>query len=213
MDLIAIAGSARTIANFVEVGGLSNTVAELGIQAAEDALSKVHHAEDKRSQVWSAVNHLEAAQVAVRDTLRRNDTVLFHLLPIKHDELRQKRAYIFGLQAICYRYLGEKELTDRALSAIDHIYADIFNVEGSADKKRWQTIRNVALLYSPLSWVDLERAEWQAWRGTTPPYEKDWLGLLAYEPYREGGSFTAALRRRLNATWQEAPGDLVSLGE
>jgi hypothetical protein len=210
MDLFATAGSARAIAKFVEGGGLSNAVADLGIEAAEDALSKVNHADDKRSQVWSAVNHLESAQVAAKDAFQRGKMVLFYLRSLKGMEVLTKRAYIFGLQAICYRYLGEKELMDRALSGIDYIY-DV-EVEEFDWKNRSPLVGGPAVVgffLSPFNWADFARVEWQGRRGTLPPYEKGWLGYTG-NPYEGPGRFTVALRRRLNATWQEAPRDLVS---
>jgi hypothetical protein len=59
MDLGVAAKAAGTVVRFVEGGPLAEALAELNMNAALSALNKAKTAEDKRAQVWSAVNHLK----------------------------------------------------------------------------------------------------------------------------------------------------------
>jgi hypothetical protein len=118
IDLVLAAESVNTIVELVEGGALESTLADLGLIAAKDALSKVPHAEDKRAQVWSAVNHLEEADSVLRTTLQTRGKRLANLNEVGLQQMIEKRRYLIGLMAVCYRYLGERALTERALSAI-----------------------------------------------------------------------------------------------
>ena len=56
-DLVVAAKLAGTALKFVEGGPLAEALAALNLQAAISALNKTQDAKDKRSQVWSAINH------------------------------------------------------------------------------------------------------------------------------------------------------------
>lgn len=121
IDLVATVKTARSIANAVEGGAVENTFANLGLQAAKDALSKVSYAQAKSKQVWSAVNNLEAAEAALKDTIQNRGTRLLYSNVNALFNAIFKRAYILGLMAVCYRYLGERALTERTLSIIPDV--------------------------------------------------------------------------------------------
>jgi hypothetical protein len=118
IDLVLAAESVNKLFEFVEGGALESTLADLGLVAAKDALSKVPHAEDKRAQVWSAVNHLEEAESGLRRTIQTRGNRLMFVNQPGFREMIDKRRYILGLMAVCYRYLGERALTERTLSTI-----------------------------------------------------------------------------------------------
>jgi hypothetical protein len=113
MELVAAVRSVKAVSDFVEGGPLGNALADLGLEAAKDALIKAFYAKDKRSQIWSAINHLEEAEVALRKATQDRKILMtfFHIERLAH--LIIKRRYILGLMAICYRYLDERELAER----------------------------------------------------------------------------------------------------
>lgn len=60
--LVSALKAARSVVEFVEGGGLEQAIAEIDVRAALAAVAKASMANDPRSQVWSAVNHLEEAE-------------------------------------------------------------------------------------------------------------------------------------------------------
>ena len=114
MDLVVAAKTARTVVKFVEGGPLGDALTELNMTAAATALRKAGDAEDKRAQVWSAVNHLESAEAAIEKQLQRKR--LAALNPQRFGKVMSKYQFIKGLMAICYRYLDEEALAEQALA-------------------------------------------------------------------------------------------------
>jgi len=183
MELLTAVQGARAIANFVEGGPLANALADLGIAAARSAMSKALYAEDKRAQVWSAVNHLEQAEAALDSTLKKYGGVLMATRFTKAASLENKHRYVLALMAICYRYLGEKDLTDR-------------------------TCRSIQAVGVPMKWY-----HWGALPVTA-------CLLLAHYADQElisrPGRYLYdddTFVRRLNASWEEGPRELLSVRE
>jgi hypothetical protein len=184
IDLVLAAESVNTIVGVVEGGALESTLADVGLVAAKDALSKVPHAEDKRAQVWSAVNHLEEAESALRNTIKTRGNRLMFVNQLGLEVMIEKRRYILGLMAVCYRYLGERALTERTLSTIPG--AD----EGYAARlsNNWEAIFNVI---SPPWWKDAYGEPYKAWTEDIYKYN------------------IPAFSRSLMATWGSGPLDLL----
>jgi hypothetical protein len=197
MDLLAAVGSARAIANFVEGGELANALADLGLAAARDALSKIPYANAKTKPVESAINHLEAAEAATRDTIQNRGTRLFWSNEIALVEAIHKRRYILALMALCYRYLGEQELTRRTLSMIpgaDEGYeARIMTVDNAYSGHP----RYLVMLASPRFWASAAKIRWQ-------------MLLTKQQPWMEYKYDISSFQRRLTATWEEGPPDLLN---
>jgi len=73
-------------------------------------------ADGRRAQVWSAVNHLEAAAVALDSKLVWNPGQNSSRAPLWNGSiLASKRKCALALLAICYRYLGEESSYNKAL--------------------------------------------------------------------------------------------------
>ncbi|WP_305786708.1 hypothetical protein [Symbioplanes lichenis] len=111
MDLLASVKAAGTVVRFVEGGPLAEALAEINVEAALGALGKAAGARDRQAQVWSAVNHLEGAEAALRRKVtgsggRRQ----FVLRARNYVMLEQRYLRILALLAICYRYLNEEDL-------------------------------------------------------------------------------------------------------
>jgi hypothetical protein len=159
IDLVATVKTVRSIANAVEGGAVESTFADLGLQAAKDALSKVSYAQDKSQQVWSAVNHLEAAEAALRDIVQKRGARLLYSNLAALWEAIDKRRYILGLMAVCYRYLGERALTERMLSMIpdaDQGYEAIY------DRRALPAF--LVNLLSPGLWASVGKSVWHGER-------------------------------------------------
>lgn len=115
VDLVQSLQGAKQLSDFVDGGGLAEAVADIGVQAALDALKKLPQARDKRAQVWSAVNHLEHAEAAARTYLETRTEAKRFLRMTKLATMSDKRTYLLCLMAIGYTYLGERDLAERAL--------------------------------------------------------------------------------------------------
>jgi hypothetical protein len=198
IDLVVAARSANTIANVVAGGALESTLAALGLAAAKDALSKVSHAEDKRAQVWSAVNHLEEAESVLRTTIQTRG---YRLMWVDQPGLLlmiYKRRYILGLMAVCYRYLGEKTLAERTLSTIPG--ADEGYEVRITDPNDWRDVLNTGVqVYSPLAWKGMLQEESPYRMGL---FKGDWTGRYWYH--------VPSFSRSLRATWSSGPRDLLT---
>jgi hypothetical protein len=214
IDLVATVKTARSIANAIEGGAIESTFADLGLRAAKDALSKVLYAEDKSQQVWSAVNHLEAAEAALRDTLQKRGKRLLYSNMGALWEAIDKRRYILGLMAVCYRYLGERALTERTLSMIPH--AD----EGyqAISDRRWVPPA-LANLVSPSMWTDVGK---DMWRSEAAERTARRMGASQEAVARAGRialfnqQYTydiPSFSRSLTATWRNSPRDLLNFRE
>jgi len=118
MESIAIAvKTAGSAVRFVEGGPLAEALAQLNMSAAISALTKAGGAVDKISQVWSAVNHLEAAQAALDSKLQGpRGTAQVVLRANNYALLSAKRAYVLALMGICYLYLGEEQLAQDVIA-------------------------------------------------------------------------------------------------
>jgi hypothetical protein len=116
IELLTALKMAGTAARFVEGGPLAEGLAALGLSAALTSMDKAATADDKRSQIWSAINHLESAQAALESKLLgpRGKTQAM-LRGGNFLVLKMKRQYVLALMAICYRYLGEEDLAQQAI--------------------------------------------------------------------------------------------------
>ncbi|WP_406326802.1 hypothetical protein [Streptomyces sp. NBC_00203] len=115
IDLISALRVGQTVRGFIEGGPLTDALADLGLEAALDALGKSPDARDRRSQVWSAVNHLEAANAAYSSVVNKRGKFLTWTAPAHLELVVNRRRYILCLMAICYRYLEEEKLCHQAL--------------------------------------------------------------------------------------------------
>jgi hypothetical protein len=218
IDLVATVKTARSIANAVEGGAIESTFADLGLQAAKDALSKVPYAEDKEAQVRSAVTHLEGAEAALRTTIQNRGTRLLYSNINALAHAMFKRVYILGLMAVCYRYLGERALTERTLSmTLDA------KLEYAVKYIRGQPLAALPNLLSPLNWAGVVKDVWHqsraesearraARRAGASKEAEDEAARLAGEPYPYSYN-VASFSRSLTATWTESPGDLLNFRE
>jgi hypothetical protein len=131
LDLITTVQLAGSAVRFVEGGPLAEALAELNMRAAQSALNNAQAAKDKRAQVWSAVNHLEGALVALDSKLvGARGKVQVALRYGNWNILAYKRKYVLALLAICYRYLEEEKLAQQALESVRGEY-DPYKLHGN----------------------------------------------------------------------------------
>jgi hypothetical protein len=194
IDLVVAARSVNTIGSVVEGGALESTLADLGLAAAKDALSKVSYAEDKRAQVWSAVNHLEEAESALRTTIKTRGNRLMWVNQPSLLVMIYKRQYILGLMAVCYRYLGEKALTERTLSTIPG--AGEGYVVRLKEAKDLDVMRGYANIVLPFYWKAMFQKE------TEEAWKPGRQGRYSYD--------IPSFNRSLRATWSSGPRDLLT---
>jgi hypothetical protein len=162
IDVLAVLKGAKALADFVEGGPLANALADVGLQAAGDALRKVPHARAADAQVWSAVNHLEEALAAVEGIFARRGRLLVLGRMVHADNLLEKRDYILSLMAVCYRYLGEDELARQSFvraRALPPGYPNLDKLEAAIDANSAAMIAaGVAMFGNPMTWIDMRQA-------------------------------------------------------
>ncbi len=102
MTLVEVVKTSNAIKKFIEEDLLSH-LAQINLSAAASAMAAVNHAEDKRSAIWSVINHLEATEAIYYAKLNT-----FHRF-----EAAQCLLYIKALKAVVYHSLGEGKLVKR----------------------------------------------------------------------------------------------------
>jgi hypothetical protein len=125
IDVIASLKAANSIKKFVEGGGLAIALADIGLGAARDALIKVDAAKQPSAQVWSAINHLEGAEAALSQTFRRRKYLRW--IDINGlGNIFERRQIIGCLMAICYAYLGERQLAEEIFDRLNRLQEQMF---------------------------------------------------------------------------------------
>ena len=116
VDLIAGLRAAQSLSKFLDGPVFLDAIAEVGIQTAHTSLKRASLARDRPAQIWSVVNHLEQADVALRLRLTKFGGAIRITAPNLTMGLTNKRRYVLCLLAACYRYLHEDELAMQALN-------------------------------------------------------------------------------------------------
>ncbi len=152
MDLITSLTLVKRLSDFVEGGQLSAAMADAGIQAGVDALKTLPEVNDKRAQVWSAVNHLQYAEAALHAAITTNTGAKKLLRPLNLFALVDRREYLLCLLAACYRYLGEPILFEETLDQAESARA-ILNTSQAV-----MVPSAVFSMVNPATYVDIFRA-------------------------------------------------------
>jgi hypothetical protein len=127
-QIIAAAKQLSSLHAFITKGELADLIGEIELEAAKDALHKSKIAKDTKSQVWSAVNHLEAAHVSFEKQYRGKGRG--YNLPgrvFQLDNIAAKDRWCLFLMATCYAYLEEYQLFRMTIEKARHAKPD--NVE------------------------------------------------------------------------------------
>jgi hypothetical protein len=120
VDIVVALKSAGTVKTFIETGQLEEAIGSVNLTAALKSTRKLPLARDPRGQVWSSINHLEAAEEAFRRVERRESIAWVNAR--RYASACFSRVYAFCLLAVCYRYVGENELSRQSLDAAVELY-------------------------------------------------------------------------------------------
>jgi hypothetical protein len=120
MDIVVALKSAGTVKSFVETGQLEEAIGSVNLAAALKSTRKLPVARDPRGQIWSSINHLEAAEEAFRRIEQR--PAIAWVNTRRYASACFSRVYAFCLLAVCYRYVGESELSRQSLDAAEDLY-------------------------------------------------------------------------------------------
>lgn len=116
MEFATLLGVVRTISsivNFVDGSGMADalsTLADVHLEAARLAMSRAKSGKDKRAEVWSAINHLQAAHVSQRAIWDRKRSAIEFITAgasFRSHYAAYDDACVCGLTAVCYVYVGE----------------------------------------------------------------------------------------------------------
>jgi hypothetical protein len=126
MELIALIKSAERLRQAVTTGEIAEIISDAELEAARQALLKVNVAVEPKQQIWSAINHLEAAH----ERLKRIYSSKWGILTSKRLQMLrmlEKDRFVLCLMASCYFVLDEMTLCRKALDEAEE--ADV----GGAD--------------------------------------------------------------------------------
>lgn len=122
LDLFKISGTVISVAKYIEGGGIEKDLASLELYAAKDALHKSKAALDKRSQIWSVINHLETAEASLYKSVTSRKQMRIALNGFSRDV---DISYLFDvclMMASCYIYLDEHGLALKLIARAEGCY-------------------------------------------------------------------------------------------
>jgi len=115
VNLVPVMNVAKSLDDFID-NELGEALCDVNLHAAAEALKKSSSASDKKSQIWSVINHLESAEASISSSYynRFNSGTS----PYGAENNLAKLKYILTLMAICYMRVSEEELAGRTLYKI-----------------------------------------------------------------------------------------------
>lgn len=121
--LLGAVENTKAVYNVVEGGGLIGILDAIGdneFEAAKLALGNMKRSANPKREVELAVGHLQSAHVAFRRIHSGSSTI--ERLPQQGAWLNASYKDLFtcGMMAVCYIYLGEKQLVHDALASMSH---------------------------------------------------------------------------------------------
>jgi hypothetical protein len=124
--LISALKTINTLKSFVMGGGIEDLFGDIELAASKDALNKAKIAKDPRAQVWLAVSHLESAHRAYLGVYK--DKAAWwnpQSVSNRYIEAAYKDRWTMCLMAVCYKFLGESALIDKAIGQAKNEIGDI----------------------------------------------------------------------------------------
>jgi hypothetical protein len=132
--IIDAVGNVQMLINFIENGGLYDSIKMIGdnsVSAALYALENKRFSQDPKTQVRSAANHLEEAHTAFRSIWKSRTTNKAKGIALQlslHDAL-DKDEWVLSLMAACHLYLRDVPLAKKI------VRVDIKEVRDA--RRRW----------------------------------------------------------------------------
>jgi hypothetical protein len=106
----------------LEEGDFSTSLGDIEMRAARSSFAAIPRTNDKRSQVWTCIGHLNSAHHAYEKYIRSRTRGNISITRIWCDgDANAKRTFVLLLKAICYKYLGEEKLCEEAIAASDQL--------------------------------------------------------------------------------------------
>ena len=112
-NLINAIKTLNTLKSFVFSGDIAKIIIDPELLAAKEAFEKVKFASDPKQQIWSAINHLEAAHNRLKEIYSR-DSYLMDQLTFK-ERMVEKDKWALCLMATCYKAVDEIDLCQKTL--------------------------------------------------------------------------------------------------
>ena len=150
--------AARTVSSLVDYarnGSFSDLLADCGLEAARDALTKADMAQDPTAQIWSAINHLEAAHAALEKSYKGRMN-FFSSLATWTDCILQsdKDRLVLCIMAACYKIVGEDALCLRCLDKAEQAH-----LRDEQEPGLTLLTLGIPQMFNPRVWVLSERWE------------------------------------------------------
>lgn len=118
--LLSAAKDVKALYVFIMEGDVIEIIIDAELGAAKTAFFKIKHANSPDQQLWSAINHLEAAHERLRRTYHGKTAALIEGGAYL-ERMANKDRFTLCLMASCYKILGEETLCRRALDEAKQI--------------------------------------------------------------------------------------------
>lgn len=126
IDLILLLRTSSSLKKFIDKD-LHSTLIDSGIQSAHIAMISSETARDKKSHLWSALNHLESSEAVLKD-YNPSDPINVGFSYVKSKSLLNKLLKILALKSVLYFYLQEFENSDETISDMKSIKQSFINM-------------------------------------------------------------------------------------
>lgn len=164
MDLVETLRNSGSLTRFLEGDSFVQLLAKVGVKAALNAFGKVEYVKDKKSQMWSVINHLEDAEAAIPSDIHKTSKNLKEwFIPIRADNRIGQKKYIQCVMALCYLYLDDQPAARNMLMKAkrEGWYGD--RVDGKTNKLEEMVDNSLILgiaqvvtqVINPLTWIDI----------------------------------------------------------
>jgi hypothetical protein len=140
MDLLSAVHTSLALKEFIEKDMVAHLVS-IELNATANALSGLEKAKDKKSVYWSAINHLEVVEQALKSRLDATDKFV----------CAKEYVYVSALKAVIYKYLGEDGLVQKCCDdSLEVVKIHNYNEEHHQFKNFFQS-------WNPFGWFSLRR--------------------------------------------------------
>lgn len=124
MHVLQVLRAGASVVDFVKSGGLEADLGALELTAALHALQNVRRAADRRSQLWSVLNHLESAEAGFQASAAKRDLLNTAVRGYARDMAVTNLFYVRCIMVVCYIYLGERRLCSAMVERLRQLLAD-----------------------------------------------------------------------------------------
>ncbi len=125
MKLTDFALDLTGVSAYIDGGSFAYDLAEINLEAAQSAFQKVSDSADPGSQMWSVINHLEAAEASLVHYTSRMLFLKSAFRSYTLDIAKSNLVRVRLIMATCYLYLNERRNAHKVLRLAEEAAARV----------------------------------------------------------------------------------------